>query len=146
MTWNFLYDKSVVSRNTKPNSFMYTSIRMVLPVKKFSVESLVVCVLRRNPHVLKILKAATIIDIDFFSIIKLHFLISSRFEFFNRNFIWKLQSKGGGWSWKTTNIDLCKKILLVQISQKVFAQNLSWRLPKWCFSVSTVLICFMRVT
>ena len=60
----FLYDSSFFSKNTKLNSFVYTSIRMILPVEEYYVESLVVCVLCGNPHVPIILKAAIFIDID----------------------------------------------------------------------------------
>ena len=52
----------------------------------------------------------------------------------------------GGFDSKTININPCIKILIVQKFQKVVTKIDSFRLSKRCFSVTTVLISFMRVT
>ena len=81
----------------------------------------------------------------YISIFKLKFLSNSRFEFINQNLNWKPYSCRGGFDWKSIDIDPCIEILIVQNFQKVVTKNDRSRVSN-CFSITTGLISFMRVT
>ena len=102
------------------------------------------CVLRHNPQNPEILKSAIIFYICRYLnwIFSATTGLSSSFEISIERFY----SCRGGSDWITINFILCIKLLIVQSFQKVVIKNDSYRLPKWCFSVTTVLISFMRVT
>ena len=82
----------------------------------------------------------------YISSFKLNFLSNSTLEFINQNLNLTPYSCKGGFDWKTIDMDQCIKVLVVQSFHEVFEKNYWSLLAKWCFSVTSVLISFVRVT
>ena len=80
------------------------------------------------------------------SIIILIHLSNYRRNFIQQVLIWKVYSRLVWFDQKILILILVSKISIVQIFRKVVNEHASVLLSKWCFSVTTVLIFFMRIT
>ena len=135
---------SLFSKNTRLNSFIQVSIRNVLHVKQYYSKQSVVCVLRHNPHSLKILKSAIILDISRYSnwllaaITDLIWSIKVTIESFN---LFEEDSIE-----KQLILILASKFWWSKTSRKNVGIKISFQLSKWCFSVTIGLISSTRVT
>ena len=102
------------------------------------------CFLGHNPHSPKILKNAIKSDICRYSnwTFSATSSLSSSIKISNETFY----SCKGRLGWKTIDNNPCIKNVIVQSLKKVvFKKDLS-RLSKYCFSLTTILIAFMRFT